>query len=47
MVRNALKGIDPWKAIDQAWAEGREIDLSGLEVDIAEAVKEVRRQGKK
>ena len=47
VVRNALKDIDPWKAINRAWAESQKVDLSHLESDVSKALVEIRGTRKK
>lgn len=43
VVRNALKNIDPWKAINEAQAANRDVSREELDGVIAKAVKDVRR----
>ena len=42
MVRNVLHNIEPWKGIENAWAEGKNVNLDRLDDDIAEAIASVR-----
>jgi hypothetical protein len=46
IVRNALKNIDPWKAIDEVQAANRKVSKEELDGVIAKAVKDVRRHGR-
>jgi hypothetical protein len=45
--RDALKGIDPWKTIEEIWEANRGVDLEQLEKDIAESIKAVRKQNRR
>jgi len=42
LVRKALKGYDPWRAIEAIWQENRGVDPLRLSKDISKALKEVR-----
>ncbi len=42
LARKALKGYDPWKAIEAIWEENRNADPEELEKDISRALREVR-----
>ncbi len=43
MVRQALKGIDPWKSIDEVRSANRDIPTQEIERAVAKAVKAVRK----
>ena len=42
LARKALKGYDPWKAVEAIWQGNRGVDPEKLEKDISRALKEVR-----
>jgi hypothetical protein len=43
IVRRALRGIDPWKSIDDVQSANRGIPAAEVEREVAKAVKAVRR----
>ena len=43
LARKALKGYDPWKAVDAIWQENRRVDHARLEKEIARALGHTRR----
>lgn len=42
--RDSLKGIDPWKTVEEIWEANRGLDQEQLEKDISQAIKAVRKQ---
>jgi len=42
MARRALKGYDPWKAIEEVWEKNRGVDEKQLRKDVRRAIAEVR-----
>jgi hypothetical protein len=43
IVRRALRGIDPWKSIDEAQSANRGLSAAEVENSVARAVKSVRK----
>jgi len=43
MARKALSGYDPWKAIEEIWAQNRKAKPRRVGSDILKAISEVRR----
>jgi hypothetical protein len=43
MVRRALRGIDPWKSIGEVQRANRSAAATDVEIEVAKAVKAVRR----
>ena len=43
MARKALRDYDPWKAIEEIWAQNRNVKPKQVRSDILRAISEVRR----
>ena len=42
VVRKALRKYDPWKAIEDVWAQNRKVKPKQLQTEILKAISEVR-----
>jgi len=42
VVRKALRKYDPWKAIEQIWAQNRKVKPKQLQSEVLRAISEVR-----
>jgi hypothetical protein len=42
LVRKALRDYDPWKALEEIWAQNRNIKPKQLQAEILSAISEVR-----
>jgi hypothetical protein len=40
--RKALKNYDPWKAVEEIWAQNRKVNPKQLQAEILSAISEVR-----
>ena len=46
MIRRALRNIDPWKTIEEIREANKNVDPEELKVDIAKAIKAVRKKSR-
>jgi len=44
IVRRALRGIDPWKSIDQVHAANRNVASEAVELAVSKALKAIRKR---
>ncbi|MGO8735284.1 MAG: toxin-antitoxin system HicB family antitoxin [Terriglobia bacterium] len=42
MARKALRDYDPWKAVEEIWAQNRKVKPKQLQAEILSAISEVR-----
>jgi lambda repressor-like predicted transcriptional regulator len=42
VARNALRNYDPWKAVEEIWAQNRKVKPKQLQAEILSAISEVR-----
>lgn len=45
-VRQALKNVDPWKAIEEVHSANRAADLASVQLAVSKAVKAVRKKAR-